>query len=46
MSIELITLTIPIRFMTDEYFLPPMCHTSKSQSSFLYNGIKLRIATG
>ena len=32
------------RFMTDENFLPPMCHTthtSKSQSSFIYNGIKL-----
>ena len=29
------------RFMTDENFLPPMCHiyTSKSQSSFIYNGI-------
>ena len=29
------------RFMTDENFLPPMCHTSKTQSSFIYNGIKL-----
>ena len=29
------------RFMTDENFLPPMCHTSKSQSSLIYNGIKL-----
>ena len=29
------------RFMTDENFLPPMCHTSKSQSSFIYNGIKI-----
>ena len=27
--------------MTDENFLPPTCHTSKSQSSFIYNGIKL-----
>ena len=29
------------RFMTDENFLPPMCHTSKTQSFFIYNGIKL-----
>ena len=29
------------RFMTDENFLPHICHTSKSQSSFIYNGIKL-----
>ena len=30
------------RFMTDENFLPPLCHIrQKSHSSFIYNGIKL-----